>query len=344
MNIVHCIWSFNTGGSETMLIDIANEQVKEHNVSVVVVNDSFQQSLLNQFSEKVNIILLKRRASSKSILPIIKLNWMLFKMNPDVVHLHNASLPKIIRSISHGLFLTVHALHYPLDNVRHGMRLIAISDAVKSDVLSRKQVSIQTISNGINISSVKQRIPEPFNKQFRIVQVARLDASKKGQDILIKAVALLSSSGIRNIDVDFIGEGPSKNELENLTETLNVRDQIHFLGLQDRKYIYSHLKDYDMMCHPSRYEGFGLTVAEGMAAKLPVLVSDDGGPFELIGKGAYGMAFKMEDVEDCASKIEYAYNNYNEILQFVQKALDYVEQNYSIEAMVKKYITYYSQA
>lgn len=28
MRIVHCIWSFNIGGAESMLVDIVNEQVK----------------------------------------------------------------------------------------------------------------------------------------------------------------------------------------------------------------------------------------------------------------------------------------------------------------------------
>ena len=59
------------------------------------------------------------------------------------------------------------------------------------------------------------------------------------------------------------------------------------------------------MFHLVRYEGFGLTVAEAMAANLPVLISDEGGSYEIIGKGKYGYAFKMEDMDGCAKQIEY---------------------------------------
>ena len=38
MKIVHCIFSFNTGGAETMLIDIVNEQIKTQEVTIVIVN------------------------------------------------------------------------------------------------------------------------------------------------------------------------------------------------------------------------------------------------------------------------------------------------------------------
>ena len=111
--------------------------------------------------------------------------------------------------------------------------------------------------------------------------------------------------------------------------------------LRDREYIYSHLKDYDLMCHPARYEGFGLTVAEGIAAMLPVLVSDEGGPFEIIEHGKLGTAFKMESVDDCAAKIEHIYRNYQEALALTRAAYDKVKTCYSIERMVAEYIDYY---
>lgn len=47
MKIVHCIWSFHTGGAETMLVDIANEQAKTQNVTIIIVNDSYQKYLID---------------------------------------------------------------------------------------------------------------------------------------------------------------------------------------------------------------------------------------------------------------------------------------------------------
>lgn len=342
MKIVHCIWSFNTGGAESMLIDIVNEQVKTEEVYVLIVNDSYQQFLINKLSPQAKVIFNKRKPNTRSLWPLIRLNWTLLWLRPDIIHIHNGTLSKAIISLaSRRLFLTVHDLQIPMESVRRGMKLIAISEAVREDVLRRGKYDIVTIPNGINVETIKKRKNIAFQGKMRIVQVARLDAQKKGQDILIDALALLKQRGLEDIEVDFIGEGVSMEELKTRAKRLDVSNNVHFLGLCDRNYIYSHLKKYDMMCHPSRYEGFGLTVVEGMAAMLPVLVSDDGGPYEIIEHGKLGTAFKMESVEDCADKIEYIYYHYQEALGFVHDAYKNVCTHYSVERMVREYIAYY---
>lgn len=345
MKIVHCIWSFNTGGAEAMLVDIANEQAKTQNVTIIVVNDSYQDNLIDKLSPNVKIIFNHRNPGSRSVGSLIKLNWTLMKLRPDVIHMHNAMLPKvIIPLVSRGLFLTVHALQISLSSVRRGMKLIAISKAVKEDVLSRGDYDIITIPNGIDVDAIEKRGRHNLNGKMRIVQVGRLDASKKGQDILIDAVSILQKRGVDNIEVDFIGEGMSGMALKEQVERKGITGKVRFLGLRDRTYVYSHLKDYDLMCHPSRYEGFGLTVAEGMAAMLPVLVSDEGGPYEIIEHGKLGTAFKMESAEDCADKLEYIYNHYQEVLGIVPKAYENVRRCYSINRMVKDYLEYYTRS
>lgn len=344
MKIVHCIWSFNTGGAETMLIDIANEQAKTEEVYVLIVNDSYQQFLIDKLSSDVKVIFNKRKQNTRSLWPLIRLNWTLMRLRPDIVHIHNGALPKvIIPQVSRGLFLTVHALQIPLDSVRRGMRLIAISEAVREDVLRRGNYHIVTIPNGIDVEAIEKREPHVFQGKMRIIQVARLDAEKKGQDILIDALAILKQRGLKDIEVDFIGQGDSMEALKAQAERLGISGNVHFLGLCDRNYIYSHLKEYDLMCHPSRYEGFGLTVAEGMAAMLPVLVSDEGGPYEIIEHGRLGESFKMESAEDCAEKIAYIYHHYQEALNLVQEAFESVSMHYSVKRMANDYIKYYKE-
>lgn len=342
MRIVHCIWSFCTGGAETMLIDIANEQAKAHEVYVVIVNDAYEQYLLDKLSPQVKVMFIGRKPNARSPWPLVRLNWKLLCLHPDVVHIHNAALTRVVLpAASRGLFLTVHALQIPVESVRRGVRLIAISDAVRDDVASRSHHQARVIPNGIDLHAIAQRPKAPLRGKLRIVQVARLDAEKKGQDILISAVGLLKKEGFDNIEVDFIGEGQSHEALLRQVEELGLTEQVRFLGLRDRDYIYSHLKDYDLMCHPSRYEGFGLTVAEGIAAMLPVLVSDDGGPYEIIEHGKLGASFRMESAEDCASKIEHIHAHYQDALALTDAAYEKVRECYSLERMVAGYIEYY---
>lgn len=344
MKIVHCIYSFCTGGAETMLIDIVNEQVKTEDVTLIIVNDFYQTYLLKQISPDVKVIKLHRKRRSYSLFPIIKLNWLLYQLAPDVVHVHNPTLLSVIVPCAgRERFLTVHDLHVPMKHAGRGVRLIAISEAVAADILQRSGLVATVIPNGITVNKIAKHVPNTLitRRCMRIVQVARLEMEKKGQDILIQAVALLKKRGITNIEVDLIGEGQSEQALRQLAQQLSIDNQVNFLGLCDRQYIYSHLKDYDLMCHPSRYEGFGLTVAEGIAAMLPILVSDEGGPYEIIKHGELGYTFRMEDAVDCADKIEYIYHNYSTVIERTNKAYCYIVEKFSVERMVSEYIKTY---
>ena len=67
-----------------------------------------------------------------------------------------------------------------------------------------------------------------------------------------------------------------------------------FLVKQTQDYVAAHLTDYDLFVQPSRWEGFGLTVAEAMAAGVPVLVSEGQGPAEVNTRQPLWLAFAME--------------------------------------------------
>ena len=46
MRIAHIHWSLGTGGIETMLPDIANEQAKTNEVALIIINDWVEPSIL----------------------------------------------------------------------------------------------------------------------------------------------------------------------------------------------------------------------------------------------------------------------------------------------------------
>ncbi len=327
-----------------MLVDIMNEQATNHDVTLIIVNDSYSQILLNQIDKRVKIIKLGRSQGSINPWYFLRLNTILLGHRVDVVHLHSSSLANFLLGIRNKLFYTCHDVGIDF-SPKKVAKVFAISRAVEKDIQIRYRAdNVFTVANGVKIEDIKSKA-YPYisaNRVIRIINVARLEHEKKGQDVLIRAIALLKNRGIEYLYVDFIGEGRSRELLENLSEDLNVSGQIRFLGLKNREYIYQHLCDYDLMCHPSRFEGFGLTVAEGMAAKLPVLVATGDGPYEIIDHGMYGYAFENGNEVDCANVLEYILNNYKEAIQKIDPAWNHIRNKYSIHTTVQSYLREYA--
>lgn len=140
----------------------------------------------------------------------------------------------------------------------------------------------------------------------------------------------------------FIGEGESRTELENLVRDFNLDSYVTFEGIKTQEYLFDHLADYDCFLQPSRYDGFGLTVAEAMAAGLPVLVSNIEGPLEVIDNGKVGMAFKTEDVIDLADKMEIILRGGYDYSK-IARAIERVRQKYDVAITAQKYINEYKK-
>lgn len=105
--------------------------------------------------------------------------------------------------------------------------IFAISNIVKEDILKWTGLDSVVVLNGIEPGLIKASSGERHSK-FRIVQVSRLMHEKKGQHILIKAVAYLVEKGYEDICLDFIGDGESIDYLKQLARKLKVESYVNF--------------------------------------------------------------------------------------------------------------------
>lgn len=311
MRIAHLIWGMKMGGAETMLVDIANVQAETHDVEIFVGNAAYDSAILSQLSPKVRLQLLNRPAASRNPWYWIKLHARLASFSPDVLHAHQESWLRLIAHYTTPKLLTVHDTHISFGTSIRACDLIsAVSDAVQVDITHRcPGVPIVTIRNGIRCAAISPKSAYG-RRPFRIVQISRLYPEKKGQDILLRAVQRVQRiAGSDSVSVDFIGGGATsaaqkaRRSLEALAQELSIGSTCRFLGEWPRTKIYNELSAYDLLVQPSRHEGFGLTVVEAMAAKVPVLVSNIEGPMEVIAHGRHGSYFEVENHMDCADKI-----------------------------------------
>jgi glycosyltransferase involved in cell wall biosynthesis len=345
MKILHIIFSFHTGGAETMLADMVNEQSKGENVYLIIINNSYSSELVSSINNKTNIHYINRTPGSLNPLKIIQLNYLVFKINPDIIHFHDHNAIKLVfyKGRSHTC-LTVHDVNKPVENFLKYDQLFSISDAVRANILNRGGISSIRIYNGIDFDQVKTKVDYKEPKVFSFVQISRLCHEKKGQDILLKALHhLVYEEGLENIELDLIGEGPSLNYLKEITRKLEITKFVNFFGIRDRKFIYQELKNYNLLIQPSIYEGFGLTVVEGIAAGLPVLVSNIDGPAEIIKNLPSGWTFESENevsLSKAIVEIILLYKN-NQIAELCRASYSTAIKKFSIQRTSSNYIESY---
>ena len=343
MKICHILWSLTTGGIETMLINIINEQVKTESVMLVVVNDLVDPALLRQISPDCRVVLLRRKAGSRNPLAILRLNAIVARFHPDVIHHHSPRSSRLIFLRRPATVRTIHNTGLPCDEYARMDALYAISRTVR-DYTAAQGYESTVVMNGIPAASIAAKgagESPAADGTFRIVQVGRLLFSQKGQDLAVEAMdELVNRRGIRNIELHFIGDGPDRAALESMIARRGLDAYVKVDGLWSREHIFGHLKDFDLFLQPSRFEGFGLTVAEACAARLPVLISELEGPYEIIDGGRLGMTFRSTDVGDMADKIEkICREGYDPAM--IEGAYRRVIEHYDVGATARAYLDAY---
>lgn len=344
MKIVHLIWSFNIGGAETMLANIASEQAQMgKQVSLIIINDSYDRELVESVNKKVNIKLLGRKPGSKSPLPIIWLNILLLLARPSVIHCHVASIINYLFKPFHKkATLTMHTtgIKHAHKTLSKYYKIFAISDSVKVVLKEKYNINATTIMNGVVFNKIANTKHKTRDKVFKIVSIGRLVDNIKGHSTLIKAISRISEN--TSICVDIIGDGPDMTTLRSLCQELHIEEKVHLLGSKSQAYIQNRLCEYDLLVQPSFIEGFGLTIVEAMAAKVPVLVSDIDGTSEVVCYGKYGSCFKVGSVCDLAEKITEIISNIEQHKDVAEKAYEYAIERYSLTSTARKYIDNYT--
>ncbi len=348
MKILHVLFSMKYGGIETMLVNIANEQVNHSDIYIICINDFYDQTLLDLLDQRVKFVKIGRPVGSRNPWYIIKMNYLIWKINPDVIHSHHLNIKKYIVSYKRtNTILTFHdtPVKKPKNIIQQYKKIVSISESVCLD-LKKFGFDSVVIANGIQTNSFMKRnnkIRYPNNNVFKIIQLGRLDCYKKGHDITIQACKHLVNVGVTNFHIYFIGTGNDEKKLRMMIHKYCLDDYFTFLGARQPQYIQETLKDYDLFIQPSRIEGFGLTVVEAMAAKVPVLVSGQEGPMEIIEKGNYGFYFENENTIELANKIkEIMFMDAIQLENVATKALKRAEEFYSVKRTANEYIELYS--
>jgi glycosyltransferase involved in cell wall biosynthesis len=98
------------------------------------------------------------------------------------------------------------------------------------------------------------------------------------------------------VGAPLFGEEACERDLRALIARLGLAERVQLRGF--REDVWSELARIDVLVHASTIpEPFGQVVLEGMAASLPVIAPDEGGPAEVIVDGETGRLFAARSVD-----------------------------------------------
>jgi glycosyltransferase involved in cell wall biosynthesis len=141
-----------------------------------------------------------------------------------------------------------------------------------------------------------------FWKQFgdvgcgvRLLYVGRI-SKEKDLDVLVEAFRILRGDNL-SVQLAIVGHGPYA---ETLAQEL---PEACFTGYLTGEALAAAYASADIFVFPSTTDTFGNVIIEAQAAGLPVVVSDEGGPRELVTNNVNGVITKARDAVDFASAI-----------------------------------------
>ncbi|PRR85662.1 glycosyltransferase family 4 protein [Clostridium luticellarii] len=282
------------------------------------------------------IVMVREISPNLDLKSIIAIRRYIKKVNPDIIHLHSSKAGALGRIASMFLSIPVvynaHGWAFDMD-VSNKKKLIYayvekmlanftdvivnISDHEKSNQLKyniKPKKYTEVIYNGIdlrrykikyNIKKIKSELNIPFNA-FVVGMVGRISAQKSPESFI-----QIANSLKKKLDCCYfilVGGGELRDKVEQLICKYGLRNNLLITGWTDEVPKYISLFDVGILT--SKWEGFGLVLAEYMASKKPVVAFNSGGIHDVVKNNYNGLLINYGDIDGfCDAIIKIKTNN-----------------------------------
>ncbi len=315
VRLAHVIYHLNVGGGEQFLADLgealAGRGLDQHVWCIGPAGPLAAQ--LQAASVPVTALNKRTRMGGWTV---ARLAASLRRFCPDVFLAHGEAgviwgLPAAALA---GVAVRVALLYqnYPESFLRMTAikRLLPLATRVVAGSSSVALFTVQTF--GIDptlISTIHCGVPKERYQNVRkctgdrgrtLLTIGRL-VPRKGQDVLMRATAVLRSRGLE-VRLVIVGDGPCMASLASLARSLGIDGQVEFRGTvwPDTQV----WEEADVFVFPSIIEPQGIVVLEAFACGVPVVASDTGGIPEMIEQERSGLLVPPNDPAALASAIE----------------------------------------
>lgn len=361
IHIMHVIYALDTGGMQKGLINLVNRlnpNIFVNSICCLTKADSSREKVKGE----VEIFELEKKEGQDFFLPI-RLAILFRKKKVDIVHArcwgalfdgvigakianipiiiygeHGRRYEDIVQSKKRHIWIRKIILSFFVDNI------VSVSNETKEWLVNSIKINqdkIICIHNGIdllegafevNIINKKQQLG--IQKEDRVIgTVGRLDRVKDYPTLLYATSEVVKY--FPKIKILFIGDGPHRNELENLSTSLGIKENIIFLG--ERKDVIELLKIMDIFIMTSLIEGISNTILEAMSCGLPIITTNVGGNSEVVLDGATGFLVPPKRPDLVAEAIMKILNDIPKAHILGAFGRQRITQYFTLSKMIDKY-------
>ena len=303
------------GGVETHVYEIAKRLVKDFEIEVLTTDLTGK---LPKFEEIDGITVRRFKSFAPGEAYYFSLDlYRYLKRNSekyDVIHAHNYhAFPAFLAYLSrknkfvftphyhaHGHTFFRNLLHRPYKLIGGKMfekadAVICVSNYEKNLILKNFKVDvnkIHVIPNGVNLEEFKiaKKIKKEKDRSFkRILYVGRIE-KYKGIDYIVKALKYLD-----DFILEIVGKGSYKPKIIELARDLGVLNRVRFYQDLSREELIKKYSEADVFVLLSRYEAFGIVVAEALASGTPCVVARTSALIEWVdNKNVFGVYYPVD--------------------------------------------------
>ncbi|GAB3319818.1 glycosyltransferase [Haloplanus salinarum] len=243
---------------------------------------------------------------------------------------------------------TVNGVSLPLADVVVGVTG-AVSDSYSDweEWLLGDTTKRRTIHNGVDVDAITATFDRsdevldqytPFSPSDCIIGTVGKHLEQKGFSYIIQSFPEIKQER-EDAKLLILGDGPLREELETAARETGYDEDIHFTGYVPE--VYPFLPNFDVAVFPSLWEGFGLTVAEAMIAKRPVVGTTIPAFDEVIGDT--GLLVKPEDPSAIATAVVRLLENPELRQELAEQGYKRAIHRFSIRQTVDKYADLYRE-
>jgi L-malate glycosyltransferase len=314
MKIVHVVYSMEVGGAEVLVAQLCRMQLaKGHLVAI------FAYAKLGPLGEALRAegVHIYVPGEAHPAVTMYRYYKLFRTIRPDVVHCHNPA-PTLQAALSARLagakcvVSTRHSLVAPPYDVAAERKywvmarfcdwVVGICNVTCDNLRGAPLAAKKKIVRVYNGTAALERVEAPAELEkrgFTLLFVGRL-AAVKDLGTLIRAVGL-AAGRVPELALWVVGDGPVREELEELARELGVAERVRFWG--QRMDTVGFFSAADGFAMSSVSEGLPMSLLQAMSLGLPAVVTDVGGMAEVVRLAECGLRTPVGDSQAMAESI-----------------------------------------